>query len=593
MSRKTYFTPIKRSQLITNAGVGSVVRTRNGITAIVRGLADWEAAIPIHQQAVGPDRDIERERFKKKMTLRDPELENACNVSRFIVPESLPDNPRPYENWFVPVMRFPLAGFCTNYKCNRIIWSSGDDVSNARCKICSAPKTRAVQQMPIFMVCSKGHIDEIDWVVATHENCTHSCNSTQIKVSIRNLLTKMSAQCLDCDCKSDPDTYGQVCSGRKAWLVDSKADTCPERMHVIERTSVQAYYPSIKTALYLPSPDDYSDVLIEWILVYGNISHIDVNSTIQINGMVEDLRRVNLEVPVEELIRHINYLQNKLVRDASNVWDPTEARTRELDVLLNPELNQQISGPKLLERSDVNLAGLNDELFGESGIFSRVVAVPKLAETRIQDGFSRYTPDSPNTVVGQKLMWGFENSTSPWLPGYRVYGEGILFVINAERCRTWLAKNVQIQLQRNLRYLLAHTMAHLFLSAAALECGYQLAGIRDRVYDLPDGRLGFLVYAAEGDSVGTLGGLVELSSRERIESLVNSALSAGHWCAQDPVCISETTYQIEHNPGACHQCVLLPETSCESFNQELDRAVVYGNTDRGIQGFMSRFNLHI
>jgi len=586
MSKKIYFTPIKRSQLITNSGVGAVVRTRNGVTAIVRGLADWQAAIPIPSRAVGPDRDIERERFLKKLTIRDPELENACDVGKFILPQGLPDDPTFYEDWFIPVMRFPLAGFCTHWQCNRISWSKSDESNSARCHFCSEKKSRPVQQVPIFRVCKQGHIDEIDWQAASHDQCGHGCASTQLKIKLTSSLTKMVAVCLDCGCKSNADNDEISCTGRRAWLQDSGTEACAETMHVIERTSVQAYYSNIKSALHLPAPESYSDTLLEWLLSYGNVNNIDIASSININGLKSELEQLNLIFDVTEIVRHVQYLQNKLIRDVSTQWDASEARTRELDVLTNPILSENNYGPQLLERTDVDIAGLNPVHFGPEGLFESVVAVHKLTETRVQDGFSRYVPEAPDTRTGQKLLWGLGDVKSPWLPGYRVYGEGILFVINQERCRSWLAKNSQLQSQRNLRFVLSHTLAHLFLSAAALECGYQLAGIRDRIYDLPDGRLGFLIYAAEGDSVGTLGGLVELSSRERIESLVNSALSAGQWCAQDPVCISETTYQIEHNPGACHQCVLLPETSCESFNQELDRAAVYGNADRGLHAFL-------
>ena len=36
--------------------------------------------------------------------------------------------------------------------------------------------------------------------------------------------------------------------------------------------------------------------------------------------------------------------------------------------------------------------------------------------------------------------------------------------------------------------------------------------------------------------------------------------------------------------GACHHCVLVPETSCEIFNKEVDRALIVSSSDRGIKG---------
>jgi len=39
-------------------------------------------------------------------------------------------------------------------------------------------------------------------------------------------------------------------------------------------------------------------------------------------------------------------------------------------------------------------------------------------------------------------------------------------------------------------------------------------------------------------------------------------------------------------PGACHHCLLVPETSCEAFNHSLDRSVLNGHgTARGFLGY--------
>jgi hypothetical protein len=41
------------------------------------------------------------------------------------------------------------------------------------------------------------------------------------------------------------------------------------------------------------------------------------------------------------------------------------------------------------------------------------------------------------------------------------------------------------------------------------------------------------------------------------------------------------------NLAACHACVLLPETSCETINEGLDRAMVVGTPDERSHGFMN------
>ncbi|MDO0972429.1 hypothetical protein Q1L90_12835, partial [Staphylococcus haemolyticus] len=49
------------------------------------------------------------------------------------------------------------------------------------------------------------------------------------------------------------------------------------------------------------------------------------------------------------------------------------------------------------------------------------------------------------------------------------------------------------------------------------------------------------------------------------------------WCSADPVCIeSRGSGTDARNLAACHCCVLVPETSCELFNSNLDRGSLFG-----------------
>jgi hypothetical protein len=116
------------------------------------------------------------------------------------------------------------------------------------------------------------------------------------------------------------------------------------------------------------------------------------------------------------------------------------------------------------------------------------------------------------------------------------------------------------------------------MRSAAPRSGYSLPSLRERIYDV-DGRLGFLVYTTVGDIEGTMGGLAALGRPGQLEPLLASAVSLADWCTIDPVCIEAGTplaLPATTAPGACHHCLLLPETSCELRNRGLDRAVVVG-----------------
>ena len=68
------------------------------------------------------------------------------------------------------------------------------------------------------------------------------------------------------------------------------------------------------------------------------------------------------------------------------------------------------------------------------------------------------------------------------------------------------------------------------------------------------------------------------------------ALIKSSWCSVDPVCseIGSSTGQGPNssNLSACHNCALVPETSCEMFNSFLDRTLVTGDYKNRSIGFM-------
>ena len=126
--------------------------------------------------------------------------------------------------------------------------------------------------------------------------------------------------------------------------------------------------------------------------------------------------------------------------------------------------------------------------------------------------------------------------------------------------------------------MLLHTVAHLLIRELALECGYNAASIRERIYADIEGEVpqaGILIYTAAADSDGTLGGLVDLGKPENLGRLLKQALSRAGICSSDPLCA-------EHDPekdrslhaAACHACSFVAETSCERGNRYIDRAFV-------------------
>ena len=89
-----------------------------------------------------------------------------------------------------------------------------------------------------------------------------------------------------------------------------------------------------------------------------------------------------------------------------------------------------------------------------------------------------------------------------------------------------------------------HTFSHLLIRELALECGYNAASIRERIYAAAGGdtpMAGILLYTAAADSDGTLGGLVELAKPESLGRMIEQALARAAICSSDPLCS-------EHDP---------------------------------------------
>ena len=144
-----------------------------------------------------------------------------------------------------------------------------------------------------------------------------------------------------------------------------------------------------------------------------------------------------------------------------------------------------------------------------------------------------------------------------------------------------------------IRYAMLHTLSHLLIRELALECGYNAASIRERIYADTSGdtpQAGILIYTAAADSDGTLGGLVDLGKPENLGRLLEQALNRSKICSSDPLCS-------EHDPekdrslhgAACHACSLVAETSCERSNRYLDRSLLVPTLERADAAFFKGF----
>jgi hypothetical protein len=235
---------------------------------------------------------------------------------------------------------------------------------------------------------------------------------------------------------------------------------------------------------------------------------------------------------------------------------------------------------------------------GHTHAIERVVLVHRLREVRALAGFTRFEASGPD--INGELEIGVKRAAlardTSWVPATEIRGEGVFIQFKKSEIDAWTNRpKVQARAKQlnegfmawhsehpksnrefpGLPYLMLHSLAHALITAVSLECGYPASAIRERVYAGPYG-FGILLYTGSVDAEGTLGGLVEVG--RRITRHLQKALDLERLCSNDPVCAQhEPQHEQERrflHGAACHGCLLIAETSCEQFNDFLDRALV-------------------
>lgn len=227
-----------------------------------------------------------------------------------------------------------------------------------------------------------------------------------------------------------------------------------------------------------------------------------------------------------------------------------------------------------------------------------------------QVGFTRFEPSAPD--FEGELEVGVQRAPlaaeAAWLPAVENRGEGFFLQFNQAAVDEWAGRpaveargrqllaglnkwkaahsNSGSQPERLLQFILMHSLSHLLITAVSLECGYPASSIRERIYVGSDG-YGILLYTGSPDAEGTLGGLVQAG--RHIEGNLRSALKLAALCSNDPVCSfhrpdDEHEARFLHG-AACHGCLYVSETSCERFNDYLDRALVVPTVEQSDAAF--------
>ena len=582
---------VRGSQVITTYGAGALIDLVDQ-AVLVGGLDFWsydsEKGIPIIYEP--RLRDALAERFR--MARRELAFENA-----FREPPA-GDLRQASRNVGIQVLEMPRWFVCQNPRCRALARSDGLEPKRGR-YYHQCERSRKSECVPVRFVsaCKKGHIQEFPWIWFAHRRTEKRCPAPNLRLT-EGATGDFSEVAVQCACggwerlstalvkESNPE-----CNGRRPWLGSEGDEECNENVRLLVRTASNAYFPQVVSALSIP---EKGHELAEAVRGAWDVLKSATRETLSAFRTIDKVKATLQDYTDEQVLKAIEAIKRDLPVER------TPIRTAEFLQLID----QKPEGPgDLPQAEDLFYArSFVPEKEGLPSKVSQLVLARKLREVRVQVGFTRIEPVTPDLqgefdleVQSQQL-----GLTTDWLPASEILGEGVFIRLDEKAVQEWEERSAVQSRGRELlagydawssafsdppdfpgiRFYLLHSMAHLLVSAISLECGYAASALRERVYCAPASAetpmAAILLSTGSAGTEGTLGGLIEQG--RKIRSHLRQAFEFGTLCSNDPVCASHTP---DRDPSerylegaACHGCLFIAECSCERFNRYLDRALV-------------------
>lgn len=629
---------IRINQLIVPFGPGSIYIDRNGISFLINGLDYWYCRKRENNTNQEKADVSEYRRYERR-------LASMLKIDEFRIPPDYRNNSTNYivknHSLFVPVSRFPT--WYVNTKTNEL--RQLDPYEH------SLPKDGRWVPVRFFCLCENGHLSEFPWKEWIGCECSNSSGLRLYDKGYSD-LGSIRVNCINCPPESSGrkgrtlaqtshifengtikesilSKNGFKCPGTKPWLGKECRDSeCNEPMIVGFINQSNIYFPRVVSSISIPDKLSADEKALEIAKRMGIFEEMKSYANYKIDRDIKlDIIKKRWNGEIENGIISIEVLERILdliienpgielvnLQGKKEIKNITEIRWDEYQILRETYRDDNNSELRVTEQA------VPPEL---RKLIKKLSMVEMLKETRVLIGFDRLVPRFPKFEDTPHIAnWCFfrNKREKPWLPAIEVFGEGIFIEFDSENFHSWYSKNKNwlgnryedafikrlAQSCKNVSYekihdlewatlfILVHSFAHLIIREIIFECGYSSASLRERVYvslDQKNRMAGVLIYTSSGDSEGSLGGVVQMGNPERFSRLVRKAIIKATWCSSDPVCsegLIHTNAEFA-NLAACHSCIMLPETSCETGNRGLDRQLIVGPIDDRIKSFFSDF----
>lgn len=611
-SEKTPVGAVRPSQLLWTYGPGALVDLPN-FSVVTLATDRWEKSRcqPIEEarllaavrKVLGPQVE----------TLRVPPFQSGEDLSPWSAEANIGVPVRPFPRWLRCVKCGLLSPYdlglfeCKKdrYRPERTRFVHKDCRGSRRVQ---NPADADAVPARFLLACRAGHLDDFPWHYFVHGGPSSCKGSLRFFESGASLQTEnLWVKCDTCGAsrnmahafgKSGKENLPQ-CRGRHPHMGEFDHE-CQEQARAVLVGATNSWFPITLSALAIPLARDPVTQLVQ----DGWDYFADLESEAAVAITVTTLKKAGALPGIDKHAPKAIWaaIQAKGSGKEEGIGG-TDIKGPEWEALTDPE--PPTDWPHFLSKP----AGVPTNY--ENQIHS-VLLLERLREVNALLGFTRVeAPEESENPDERPVRAALCKDPPNWVPATQVHGEGIFIRFNEEALQSWEALSAVQARNRKLaaghrgwrnarkldpadcypgiRYALLHTLSHLLIRELALECGYNAASIRERIYADTGGearQAGVLIYTAAADSDGTLGGLVELGKQENLGRLLKQALGRATICSSDPLCS-------EHEPdkdrslhgAACHACSFVSETSCEFGNRYLDRALIVPTLDETAAAF--------
>jgi hypothetical protein len=586
---------VRPSQLLWTYGPGALIDLPN-LSVVTMGLDRWEEERCPQVEEARLLAAVRRILGQQVTHLRIPPYQKDEGASPFSAESKIGIPVRPFPRW----LRCVKCGLLAEYDSGLFdIKENPYRPEQTHFVHANCEKGSNADAVParFMLACRNGHLDDFPWHWYVHSGPSGCRGKLRFFESGASLQTEnLWVKCDTCgQSRSLVFAFGRdgkdnlpACRGRHPHLEIYDTD-CDEQPRAVLLGATNSWFPITLTVLAIPLEKNQLSQLI----LDGWEHFNDAESVEQVRWIVKTLSKTSVLPGIEKYDADEIWLaiqERKNGKPDQNVSE-IDIKSPEWNVLVSP--NPPSNWPHFMSRK------VNKPL-SYGTFFDSVLLLERLREVNALLGFTRVEAPEENVNENDRPpMASLCKGPTRWVPAGEVHGEGIFIRFNESAISAWevldSVKHREHLIEQghfgwrnargldpnvgypSIRYTMLHTFAHLLIRELALECGYNAASIRERIYARPgdEPMAGVLIYTAAADSDGTLGGLVELGKPENLGRIIEQALNRAMVCSSDPLCS-------EHNPArdrslhaaACHACAFVAETSCERGNRYLDRALL-------------------